>query len=310
MDIIDPQKGEATPNEVFFSVIVPIYNSSRFISRCICSILAQSFVNWEAFFLDDCSTDNTVSIVRALIDDRCQLIENNINRGPSVLRNMGILMSRGKYIVILDSDDWMAHNRLQVFYELIMEKGEYTLVADQYLFVGEKHYWKFPNLSNLDRTISASEFIKHDLGSLQPVMNREFLINHNISYNETIRFAEDFDIYLRILAKCGSYYLMSQPLYYRQFRADSLSRQGESANLTKRELSKSYFPLFSSKKTIRLLQLRIRKTYYADFKIAISAKRYQHALWLLIRKRLSVEVLRSIILRVFGNKYKQLVRID
>src|SRR5437588_9034397 len=93
------------------SVIVPNYNHAKYLPRRLESILAQTAVDFELILLDDCSTDDSRSLLTrfAATDARCRCVFNAKNSG-SVFRqwNLGVGMARGKYIWIAESDDWAA----------------------------------------------------------------------------------------------------------------------------------------------------------------------------------------------------------
>ena len=89
------------------SVIVPVYNSANTLEYCIESIRAQSYTNLEIILIDDCSTDNSLSILKKYEekDSRIKVIHHALNQGVSVARNTGIQNSSGAYISFVDSDD-------------------------------------------------------------------------------------------------------------------------------------------------------------------------------------------------------------
>ena len=89
------------------SVVMPCFNSSRFISESIESVLAQTFSDWELIIVDDCSTDNSVEVVQSFVarDSRIKLIQLAENSGAAVARNAAIEAAQGRYIAFLDSDD-------------------------------------------------------------------------------------------------------------------------------------------------------------------------------------------------------------
>ena len=94
------------------SVIVPVYNARPFLDRCIISILQQSLSDFEAIFIDDCSSDRSSSMVRqfARNDSRIVLSVHGENRGPGAARNTGVAMARGDYVTFVDGDDFIAPN--------------------------------------------------------------------------------------------------------------------------------------------------------------------------------------------------------
>lgn len=89
------------------SIITPSYNSSRFISQTIESILSQTYTNWELLITDDCSTDKTREIVKSYQrkDPRIKFFQLKENSGPGVARNHSIEMAKGRFIAFCDSDD-------------------------------------------------------------------------------------------------------------------------------------------------------------------------------------------------------------
>ena len=98
-------------NRPIFSIIVPVYNVEKYLSKCIDSVLAQTFTDFECMLIDDGSTDKCPSICDkySLSDSRIKVIHKE-NGGLSDARNTGILNSTGKYIVLLDSDDILSDN--------------------------------------------------------------------------------------------------------------------------------------------------------------------------------------------------------
>ena len=97
------------------SIIMPSYNTGRFIQETIRSVLAQTYPHWELIIVDDCSTDNTDELVRPfLADNRIRYIKNEKNSGAAVSRNRALQEAKGKWIAFLDSDDlWMPEKLVQ-----------------------------------------------------------------------------------------------------------------------------------------------------------------------------------------------------
>ena len=107
----------------FFSIVIPSYNRSVYISKTIESVINQTFSDWELIVVDDGSTDNTKEIIQAIIqnDNRIKYrYQNNAER--SAARNNGIKNSTGEYICFLDSDDLFLPNHLQILFEEITQK--------------------------------------------------------------------------------------------------------------------------------------------------------------------------------------------
>lgn len=94
------------------SIIMPSYNTARYISDSIKSIQAQTYLNWELIIVDDCSTDESVSIIESFEDDRIRLLHNEKNSGAAISRNFALREARGKWIAFLDSDDVWVPDKL------------------------------------------------------------------------------------------------------------------------------------------------------------------------------------------------------
>lgn len=98
-----------------FSIIIPTYNREKTIERAIDSCLTQTYENFEVIIVDDCSTDNTIELVKNYSDERVRLIQNEVNSERCITRNNGIKVANGKYIIFLDSDDYFLPIHLETF---------------------------------------------------------------------------------------------------------------------------------------------------------------------------------------------------
>ena len=116
------------------SIITPCYNAASFISQAIESVLAQSFGDWEMIIVDDCSSDDSLSIIQkyARIDSRIRYLRTDKPSGsPTLPRNMGIKEAKGRYIAFLDSDDIWLPNKLSDQLK-VFEKSEVAIVFSNY----------------------------------------------------------------------------------------------------------------------------------------------------------------------------------
>ncbi len=106
------------------SIIVPVYNIEKYLSRCIESVLNQTYKNWEAIFINDGSIDNSLKILEEYKkrDRRIKIIDKK-NAGSGAARNDGIENSNGEYIAFLDSDDWYEKDFLEKLYNNLKENN-------------------------------------------------------------------------------------------------------------------------------------------------------------------------------------------
>ena len=125
--------------ENLISIIMPTFKCGRFIRDSINSVLAQTIKNWELIVVDDCSGDDTVSIVQDLIkaDSRIQLYTNSLNSGAAVSRNNALRHAKGRWIAFLDSDDLWEPTKLEEQIKFMEEKG-YAFSYHEYLEIDEQ----------------------------------------------------------------------------------------------------------------------------------------------------------------------------
>ncbi len=167
-------KNNSTP---FFSVIVPTFNRAFIIERCINSILAQEYFNFELIVVDDGSTDNTKDVLDKYKDSRIRYFFQE-NSGVSVARNQGSKLAHGEFLVFLDSDDYVNDIWLKDFF-LILQHDKTDVVLCK---------------SKL------TEDFKNDSSSF---LAGTFAINKNIffeigMYDENLKFGENTELNWRI----------------------------------------------------------------------------------------------------------------
>lgn len=103
------------------SVIIPVYNVEQYINECITSVLGQTYTNLEIIIVEDCSTDNSLSICEkyAKTDMRIKLLRNERNSGVSYSRNKAFDIITGSYFCMIDSDDWVESNYIELLVNAI-----------------------------------------------------------------------------------------------------------------------------------------------------------------------------------------------
>ena len=224
------------------SIIVPTYNSEEYIAQALESVFNQTHWNLEVILIDDSSTDSTLSIARSFNEKRLRIFTNSRNRGVSYSRNRGIRHAKGKWIALLDSDDWYAPERIE---QLLLAARETSadLIADDLFLIQDSQACHWSTLLQENRLeslsswqlIDAVKFVKSDrpsaigakrnwsLGYIKPLIKKEFLSQNNIRYRENINVGEDFTLYLECLWHHARFYMVNRPYYYYRTRQLSLS---------------------------------------------------------------------------------------
>lgn len=101
------------------SVIIPCYNSYKYMNKCLKSLEDQTFKDFEVIFVDDYSTDNTYNDLKKYLENtnlQWELLKNSQNSGPGQSRNNGIEKAKGEFVCFMDSDDWYENNFLEKMY--------------------------------------------------------------------------------------------------------------------------------------------------------------------------------------------------
>lgn len=119
------------------SIVMPSYNCARFISESIKSIMAQTYANWELIIVDDCSTDDTESIVASFRENRIRYIKNKKNSGAAVSRNRALREAKGRWVAFLDSDDVWLPDKLERQIEF-MKRNNYDFSYHEYIEISEE----------------------------------------------------------------------------------------------------------------------------------------------------------------------------
>ena len=122
------------------SVVVPVYNTEKYLQRCIQSILGQTYERLELILIDDGSTDSSGTLCDAAAqkDSRVKVLHKE-NEGAGEARNYGINMAEGDYICFVDSDDYIAHRYIEIMLKTA-ERYDCGLVQCNFLFGGEQNY--------------------------------------------------------------------------------------------------------------------------------------------------------------------------
>ncbi len=206
-------------NNVLISVVVPLYNSEKYIKKTIQSVIRQTYNNWELFIIDDCSIDNSKEIVKKLVesDNRIQLIELDINSGgPAKPRNIGISLSHGEYVAFLDSDDiWYSNKLSQIVQYLIYDDKIDVVCHDERLkIMGEStnivlHHGPYDKDFYKTMLIGGNR-----LSTSATCVRTSFLMDNNLYFSELSNYVivEDYDLWLRLANQDAVFKFIENPL--------------------------------------------------------------------------------------------------
>ena len=210
-------------SNVLFSIIIPVYNSEKYLVQCIQSILNQKYTNLEIILIDDCSTDESIKISRSFAK-KCKNIKiicNKKNEGVSACRNKGIKNATGKYIIFLDSDDYFLNNSLKKLANLIKKNNDINLVI--FTHYSKKVGNKFIKSKNIFFSNSLKRKVK-DLFKFYNnnfcyqycwsyVFERKFIIKEKLQFFTGVNVGEDRLFVYHALCCCKKFILYNESLY-------------------------------------------------------------------------------------------------
>lgn len=228
------------------SILIPVYNCERTITRALDSALAQTLSDIEIIVIDDFSTDGTMDLVvqRQKDDARIRVYKRDKNGGPAAARNVGLGLATSEWIALLDADDSMLPERLERL--LAVQSETDVLLADNlrlFDFVANKvaRLGIEPADIGSQLRLDCEGFVAHcmcntaravDFGLLKPLIRRSHLQTHSITYDESMRYGEDFRFYLDTLLASGTLLVIPEAYYLYTERTGSISKENSGISKT------------------------------------------------------------------------------
>lgn len=220
------------------SVIMPNYNCEKYLSETIESVLGQTYKNWELLIVDDCSTDNSVDVIKKYCesDERIKLFVNEKNSGAAASRNLAIKKAEGKWIAFLDSDDKWMPEKLEKQLKFMSDNG-YKFSYTAYEQIDEQSKKNGRKVVGPKKVGTHKMFCYCYLGCLTVMYDATDIgliqIKDEIGNGEN-----DYALWLKIAKKRKCYFLNEVLAQYR-VRSCSLSHGSK-----KRRLIKNHYKLF------------------------------------------------------------------
>ena len=204
------------------SIIMPSYNTGRFIKETIESVLAQSYPVWELIIVDDCSTDNTDDVVNQyLADERIHYIKNDTNSGAAVSRNRALRGAKGKWIAFLDSDDLWEPDKLQKQISFMRDNG-YHFSYTNYIEIDEESKANGKSVTGPKRISKHGMYNYCWMGCLTVMYDADTVGLIQIA---DIKKNNDYAMWLKVCKKANCY-LLNQTLARYRKRSGSISNHG------------------------------------------------------------------------------------
>ena len=182
------------------TVLTAVYNGSKYLDLAIQSIISQSYIHFEYLIVDDCSTDNSLEIIRSYHDDRIKLIRNESNQGTAKTINNALKHIFTEYVVRLDQDDISLPNRIQEQVSF-MDLNKHISFASSWEKSIDSNGIHIRNYQK--RINNYGDFLAPILAGLTPIWHPSLIIRTESlksigGFNNNLRRAEDFDVTCRL----------------------------------------------------------------------------------------------------------------
>lgn len=247
------------------SIIMPSYNTGRFIKETIESVLDQSCPAWELIIVDDCSTDNTDEVVNQyLVDERIRYIKNDTNSGAAVSRNRALREAKGKWIAFLDSDDLWEADKLQKQI-LFMKDNDYHFSYTNYVEIDEESKVNGKSVTGPKRISKHGMYNYCWMGCLTVMYDADAV---GLIQIPDIKKNNDYAMWLKVCKKANCYLLDETLARYRK-RSGSISNHGYM------KLIKWHYKLYreaENKNPISSFVLTVRNLFFGVLKKIIYVK--------------------------------------
>lgn len=249
----------------FLSIIIPEYNASNTVQRCLDSIILASLrvdEKIEIVIIDDCSSDDSYNMIMTYADEHkndsviFKIYKNAINCGPSYCRNIGLTKCSGDYISFVDADDYVSETYVECLYDFMKYGADICVFGFTSTILKNK---LFPD--SFEEQI-VFLFENNLFGfTCNKLVRRDFLRSHNIKFNENLFLCEDLDFYINLFSKTKKIVFFNKKIYEYDIQNSQLTKKKYSNNVYDRiyMMTKSFF----SEKS--LLRLKKGIKYFASY---------------------------------------------
>ena len=209
--------------EDLVSIIMPSYNTGKYIAESIKSVLAQTYENWELIIVDDCSTDDTDDVVAAfLTDKRIRYLKNKKNSGAAISRNRALREAKGRWIAFLDSDDLWKPQKLEKQISFMKQK-QYAFSYTNYREIDENSKENGVSVTGPKKITKRGMYNYCWPGCLTVMYDANVV---GLIQIKDIKKNNDYAMWLQVCKKADCYLLDEQLAMYRKGRSGSISSHG------------------------------------------------------------------------------------
>ena len=201
------------------SIIVPIYNAEKYLNKCIDSLVNQTKKELEFILVNDGSTDSSEDIIKSYKDKRIKYFKNK-NQGIGKTRNFGIDKATGKYLMFLDSDDYLDINACEKLYNKAIKEKSDLVVFDFYRVEETLKEVTINNFKSSSLKENPNLLLDINLGPCNKLIKRELIDKNNTRFNEELKY-EDTPFVTEIIKNANKISKLNEYLHYYVIHSNS-----------------------------------------------------------------------------------------
>ena len=221
------------------SVVIPVYGVEKYIERCARSLFEQRLDDIEDLFIDDCTPDKSVEILKRVLEEyphrKSQVVIHRMekNSGQAAVRKWGMLNATGEYVIHCDSDDWVDVHMYEKMYKKSVSADYDIVVCDYYESDGISHVRKNEYISDKVEETMSSILLKKTHSVLWNKLVKKSIYNNEIIY-PIANNAEDYALLVQLAYHSKSFGYVNEPLYFYFYNTSSLTKVMTNENLINR----------------------------------------------------------------------------
>ena len=202
------------------SVLVPVYNVSKFIERCLHTLFSQTYDNIQYIFVNDCTPDQSIEIIQKVLNkypqrkEHVKIINHDKNRGLAAARNTGIENAGGEYVLHIDSDDYIELDMVELMFGKAKEEDADIVVCDFNIKWKETQKIAPQHFTDKDQYLRDILNTKAMPGVVNKLIRRILYLENGIFPFEGINLGEDYVTTPKLISKARRISKVNKPLYH------------------------------------------------------------------------------------------------
>ena len=251
------------------SVIIPVYQVERYVERCVRSLMEQTLQDVEYIFVDDCSPDESMDIVKRVVaaypsrNREVLILRHEVNKGLPAARNTGLQSATGEYVFHCDSDDYLDTDALKRMVALADSSGADIVYTDWYLTYPKKErYMHQPHYDTADEALHSILCGSMKFNVWNKLVRRSLFIDNGITFPEGYSMGEDMTMIL-LFAQARQVRHLAYGTYH-------YFRQNENAFTVKKLSDQSYSAIYhNASRVIECLKSKVSQLDIDCFKLNV-----------------------------------------